>query len=59
MVFLRLTALFFLLAAGCFTGIILITGIGGWVGIFCGASAIYFGLAQVINEVYGKIRLPV
>jgi succinate-acetate transporter protein len=51
-VFLSLTALFFLLAAGDFTGIILITRVGGWVGIFCGASAIYCGLAQVIKEVY-------
>ena len=25
---------------------------------FCGMSAIYAGLAQVINEVYGKKLLP-
>jgi succinate-acetate transporter protein len=29
------------------------------VGIFCGASAIYCSLAQVINEVYGKTLMPV
>jgi succinate-acetate transporter protein len=28
------------------------------VGIFCGFSAIYAGLAQVLNEIYGKVILP-
>lgn len=32
--------------------------IAGYEGIFCGLSAIYTGLAQVINEVYGKKLLP-
>ena len=32
--------------------------IAGYEGIFCGMSAIYTGLAQVINEVYGKKLLP-
>ena len=30
----------------------------GYEGIFCGFSAIYAGLAQVLNEVYGKVLLP-
>lgn len=30
----------------------------GYEGIFCGASACYAGLAQVLNEVYGKTVLP-
>ena len=30
----------------------------GWVGLFCGASAVYAGLAQVLNEVYGKTVWP-
>jgi succinate-acetate transporter protein len=30
----------------------------GFEGIFCGASAIYTGLAQVLNELYGKTVLP-
>ena len=30
----------------------------GFEGIFCGASACYAGLAQVLNEVYGKTVLP-
>ncbi len=32
--------------------------IAGYEGIFCGLSAIYTGLAQVINEVYGKKLCP-
>ena len=58
-VFLSLSALFFLLAAGDFTANTAITRIGGLVGVFCGASAIYCSLAQVINEVYGKTVMPV
>jgi len=30
----------------------------GYEGIFCGVSAMYTGLAQVLNEVYGKTVLP-
>ena len=30
----------------------------GYEGIVCGASAIYTGLAQVLNELYGKTVLP-
>jgi uncharacterized protein len=33
--------------------------IAGYEGIVCGASAIYAGLAQVINEVYGKVVLSI
>ncbi len=58
-VFLSLAVLFFLLSMGDFTGNIFFTRLGGWVGIFCGASAVYCSLAQVINEVYGKTLLPV
>jgi succinate-acetate transporter protein len=32
--------------------------IAGYEGIFCGFSAIYTGLAQVINEVNGRVILP-
>ena len=58
-VFGSLTILFFLLAIGDFIN----AGPGfkqftGYEGIFCGLSAIYAGLAQVLNEVYGKIILP-
>ena len=30
----------------------------GYEGIFCGFSAIYAGLAQVLNETFGKVILP-
>ena len=58
-VFGSLTILFFLLAIGDFTR----AGTGfkhftGYEGIFCGFSAIYAGLAQVLNELYGKTVLP-
>ncbi|MGI6672421.1 MAG: acetate uptake transporter [Christensenellales bacterium] len=58
-VFASLAALFFLLAIGDFSGNVNITRIGGWVGMFCGASAVYCSLAQVLNEVYGRTVMPV
>lgn len=57
-VFASLTVLFALLALGDFTGNGSITVLAGFVGIFCGFSAIYAGLAQVLNELYGKAVLP-
>ncbi len=57
-VFLSLTILFFLLAAGDFTGVEAISRLAGYEGIVCGFSAIYTALAQVINELYGKEVLP-
>ncbi|HEV2966304.1 MAG TPA: acetate uptake transporter [Chthoniobacterales bacterium] len=58
-VFASLALLFFLLAYGDFAN----AGPGfkhftGWEGIVCGFSAIYTGLAQVLNELYGKTLLP-
>jgi succinate-acetate transporter protein len=57
-VFLSLTVLFFLLALGDITGNPSITTLAGYEGIICGFSAIYTGLAQVINEVYKKVIAP-
>lgn len=57
-VFGSLTVLFFLLAIGDYTGNHMIKTIAGYEGIFCGFSAIYTGLAQVINEVYGRTLAP-
>ena len=57
-VFLSLTVLFFLLALGDITGNPSITTLAGYEGIICGLSAIYTGLAQVINEVYKKVIAP-
>jgi uncharacterized protein len=58
-VFGSLALLFFLLAYGDFTnaspGFKHFTG---YEGIFCGFSAIYTGLAQVLNELFAKTVLP-
>lgn len=57
-VFASLTVLFFLLALGDATGSETITRLAGWEGILCGASAMYTGLAQILNELEGKEILP-
>ena len=57
-VFGTLTILFILLAVADATGSAGIRIIAGIEGIICGASAIYAGIAQVLNETYGKIVLP-
>jgi succinate-acetate transporter protein len=57
-VFGTLTILFFLLAIGDFTGASAgFKHFTGYEGIFCGFSAIYAGLAQVLNELFGKTVL--
>ena len=57
-VFFLLFVLFALLVAGDITGDRSITRIAGYEGIVCGAAAIYTGLAQVLNEVYGRTICP-
>lgn len=57
-VFLTLAVLFFLLAIGDITGIAVVKTIAGFVGILCGGLAVYAGLAQVLNEVYGRVVAP-
>ncbi len=57
-VFATLTILFFMLAAGEVAGSAAVTKAAGWVGLVCGASAMYTGLAQVLNEVNGKTVWP-
>jgi len=54
-----LIVLFVLLAIGDATGNVVIKRIAGYVGIICGLSAIYTGLAQVLNEVYGRTVTPI
>jgi len=58
-VFFTLTVLFWMLACRDAFGW---TGawatITGYEGIFCGLSAIYGAMAQVLNEVYGRTVLP-
>jgi succinate-acetate transporter protein len=57
-VFSSLAMLFFLLAIGKFTGDETIETVAGCVGIFCGASAIYSGLGQVVNGEFNKKVFP-
>ncbi|MCU0861342.1 MAG: acetate uptake transporter [Methanomassiliicoccales archaeon] len=58
-VFGSLTLLFALLALG--NGLVNtdIIRVAGAVGVFCALSAMYTGLAQVLNEVYGKTVAPI
>ncbi|MCP3697831.1 MAG: hypothetical protein GY920_04630 [Aliivibrio sp.] len=58
-VFGSLTILFALLSARDFTGSVVIGHMAGYVGLFCGLSAMYFSMAQVINGEYGRTVLPV
>lgn len=58
-VFFTLTVLFFLLAAGDATGNEALKKFTGYEGILCGASAMYTGIAGILNELYGRNILPV
>jgi uncharacterized protein len=58
-VFATLTILFFLLAIGDYANASAgFKHFTGYEGIFCGFSAIYAGLALVLNEIFGKTVLP-
>jgi len=58
-IFGSLTILFFLLAAGDFTGASpAFRHATGYEGIFCGLSAMYAAVAQVINELFERSILP-
>ena len=57
-VFGSLTILFILLALGDFTGNHTITTVAGFEGIFCGLSAIYSAMGQIVNGEHGKTILP-
>jgi uncharacterized protein len=58
-VFLTLFILFWLLALGDLTGNAALKSFTGYEGIFCGLSAVYLGIAQVLNETFGKTVLPI
>jgi len=58
-IFASLALLFFLLAAGDFTGIKGITTIAGFEGIICGLSALYLAMAEVLNAANAKTILPI
>ena len=57
-VFGTLTVLFFMLAIGDFAENHTITMIAGYEGIFCGLSAIYSAMGQILNAEYGKEVMP-
>jgi len=56
--FFLLVVAFALLAIGDLTGNTNLKTIAGWEGIVLGFSAMYTGLAQVLNEVYGRVVWP-
>jgi uncharacterized protein len=58
LVFGSLTILFFLLAIGDATKLESITHLAGFEGILCGGLAVYTGIANLLNEVYGYTVLP-
>ena len=57
-VFLTLTILFFMLAIGDAIGSATLKTVAGYEGIVCGGLAIYTGLAQILNELYGRSIWP-
>ncbi len=56
--FFLLVVAFALLAAGDFTGNKSSTKIAGFEGMVLGFSAMYTGLAQILNELYGRVVWP-
>lgn len=58
-VFGLLTVLFFLLAARDFGGGAVLGKIAGWEGIVTGLAAIYAAMAQILNETYKRVVLPI
>jgi succinate-acetate transporter protein len=56
-VFMSLAILFFLLAAA--EALPSLLAVAGAEGVFCGFSAFYLSLAEILNEAHGRIVLPV
>ncbi len=57
-VFGTLTLLFLLLSVANFTGSEAVHTFAGYVGIFCGLSAIYNAMAQILNQEFNKTIMP-
>ncbi len=57
-VFGSLTVLFLLLSLANFSGSEAIHTFAGYVGIFCGASAFYNSMGQILNQEFGKKVMP-
>ena len=58
LVFATLALLFILLAIADWTGNETITKIAGWEGIVTALLAIYTATAQIWNDIYGRVLLP-
>ena len=58
-VFMSLAILFFLLTASELSANATLLKIAGDEGVICGLSAVYLGLAEVLNEAHGKAFLPI
>jgi uncharacterized protein len=58
-VFGSLTILYVLLALSTWTGNATLGKVAGWEGVFVGLSAMYGAIAQIWNEVYGRVVLPI
>jgi len=58
-VFLNLAVLFFLLTVRDLTGNVAIATLTGYEGVVSGLSAVYLGLAEVLNEAHRKTVLPI
>lgn len=57
-IFLTLWITFFLLSAGSLTGTLLLSRLGGWLGLLCGALAIYGSFGLVTNATWGRSIIP-
>jgi hypothetical protein len=58
-VFMSLAVLFFLLTAQKLTLNATLGTVTGYEGVICGLSAVYLGLAEVLNEAHGRALLPI
>jgi succinate-acetate transporter protein len=58
-VFASLTATFWMLAIGDWSTTETVTNIAGYIGLFCGFSAIYLAAAEIVNEASGRTVLPI
>ena len=58
-VFVSLTVLFALLVVEKATGNAAIGHVAGWEGIGCGLSAMYLGAAEILNEKFGRVVMPI
>ncbi|HOV13403.1 MAG TPA: acetate uptake transporter [Spirochaetota bacterium] len=65
-IFSSLSILFFILVAENFfkatnskDAAIILARIAGVIGVFCGCSAFYLAMAEILNEIYGRVILPI